>query len=64
MQIIEAEMQKGALLMRYICPKIFATDNVPPASKLTVQLALDNSCHLAVFLGLENPLHIRHLLYR
>lgn len=42
--------------------EVLAADHVPPASKFIIQFPLDDSCHFAVLLGLEDALHVGHLL--
>ena len=48
--------------MSHICPKIFATNYVPPATKFILHLPLYYSCDLAVLLSFENALEISNLL--
>jgi hypothetical protein len=55
-------MKEGSFLVGNIGSKIFATNNVPSASKFIIEFSLDDSGHFAVLLGLEDALHICYFL--
>jgi hypothetical protein len=55
-------MKKISLLMRDIRSEVLAADDIPPASKFIIELMLDDSCHFAVLLGLEDALNICNFL--
>lgn len=62
MQIIEAHMQEGSLLMRYISPEIFPAEYIPSSSQFSVKFALDDPSHLAVLLRFKYTLHVCYFL--
>jgi len=61
MEIVKREVDESPVLMSHISPEILAADDEPAVAELVFDFPFDDSCHFAVLLGLENPLHVRHL---